>query len=117
MNGEVSIEGLWPHGTRRQAEMARFVAPFASEVGSFSIRDSRRELAVEVDDSFDFRCIIVDALNEYYANRQPGRVNSRGIGSDEVDAILLASGTTGKQQVWFTRKEAVSAIIAASNFN
>jgi hypothetical protein len=33
---------------------------------------------------------------------------------DQIDAILLAAGSTGEKQVWFTRPEARRAVIAAA---
>ena len=133
----------WPHGTQRCAAMALYSPPFRFENGyvfdsehnmvaddgdgadaSKSIagavaarvrgwgRISKSDNAEALQD--EVGRIMAEALNEFYVSRQLIRETAKTVGPEDVESILMEAGTTGNHQVWFTRKEATRAVMAAS---
>lgn len=132
----------WPHGTQRGAAMALYSPPFRFESGyiydsennmvvddgdlanaSNSVagavaarvrgwgRIGKLDNAEALQD--EVGRIVAEALNEFYVSRQSGQSNLKTLDPSEIESILVNAGTTGKHQAWFTRKEAVRAVLAA----
>lgn len=56
---------------------------------------------------------LLEEVHAALSTTPPAARLSEGEAEPDVDEILLAAGTTGERQVWFTRKETEEAVRAA----